>query len=44
MVSGPDQSDELSVVDDGGGSVSLFSSMLDGMTVQLEYFDHLMLG
>ena len=43
MPSGPDQTDDLSVVDDGDGSIPLFSR-LDGVKVQLEYFDHSRLG
>ena len=40
MASGPDQVNELKVLD---GNVSTDSSQVE-MTVQLEYFDHLVLG
>ena len=42
MVSGSDQSNELSMLDGDDGSVS--SDYLEEMSVQLEYFDHSVLG
>ena len=39
MVSGPDQSNELSVLDSDDGSIS--PGYFKGLTVQLEYFAHL---
>ena len=47
MASVPDQSNEFSVFDDDDGSVSLilFTILIfEGLTVQLEYFDHSVLG
>ena len=41
MPSGPDQSNELSVLGDDNGSTSCDSPR--ELTVQLEYFDHLVL-
>ena len=40
MVFNPDQSNELSVLDDDDGHVSSFPKYLEDLTVQLEYFDH----
>ena len=45
-VFGPDQSDELGMLDSDNGRVSpqnrsLMTAVLDDLTVQLEYFDHL---
>ena len=41
MESGPDQSNELSLLDSDDGSISLDSlEDLEGLTVQLEYFNH----
>ena len=42
MVSGRDQSNELNVLDGDDGSVP--SDYLDRLTVQLDYFDCLVLG
>ena len=41
MTSGPDQSNELSMLYDinDDGSISPDSQVLEGLTVQLEYFD-----
>ena len=45
MPSGPDQSDKLSVLHGYDGSASPDSPQaLEWLTVQLEYFDHLVLG
>ena len=47
MASVPDQSYEFSVFDDDDGSASLiFFTILifEGLTVQLEYFNHSILG
>ena len=45
MASGPDQSNELSVLDGDSGSVSLdFQDFWMGFTALLEYFDCLLLG
>ena len=41
MASGPDQSNELSVLDSDDGNISLDSPQdIEELTVQLEYFDH----
>ena len=45
-VFGPDQSDELGILDSDDGKVSpqnrsLVTAVLEELTVQLEYFDHL---
>ena len=47
MASVPDQSNELSVLDGDDGSVSpdfLYHNYFKGLTVQLEHFNHLVLG
>ena len=45
MVFGPDQSNELSMLDgDDGSYLLLLLKNLDGLTVQLEYFSHSLLG
>ena len=47
MVSDPDQSNKLSVLDGGDESVSpdyLHQDYFEGLAVQLEYFDRLVLG
>ena len=42
MASGPDQSNELSVLDGDDGCV--FLDYFEGLTIQLEYFDRSVLG
>ena len=47
MVSDPDQSSELSMVDSDDGRVSPVSpqyNYYEGLTAQLEYYDHSVLG
>ena len=45
MVLGPDQSNELRMLDgDDGSYLLLLLKNLDGLTVQLEYFSHSLLG
>ena len=44
MESVPDKSNELSMLDDDDRSVSLNFLYFEKLTVQLEYFDHSVLG
>ena len=44
MVSGPDQSNESSMLDDDDESLSPDSQGMEGLTVQLEYLNCLVLG
>ena len=47
MASVPDHSNELNVLDNDDGGVSpdfLYHNYFEGLTVQLEYFNHSVLG